>query len=183
MRAWLRDFEAAYPGITVQHQQFPSPSQFVPKVTEEQKAGVFEWDLYQTYATVAMPALRPINALAPIRPLIFNRPDVMDDKNWTNGFEGGWQDNDKQFGYGFSYQVNGLCAINTDLVQTSDFKTLDDMANPKWKGKMAFPDVRSGKTYGSMSVVLEKRGEEFVRKLIIEQEPFFSQDIRRSWSR
>src|SRR5438876_324113 len=58
-------------------------------------------------------------------------------------------------------------------------KTFDDLLNPKWKRRIIMLDVRSGSTYNQMTAVRLARGEEALRRLIVDQQPFFTRDQRQ----
>ncbi|MEK7215446.1 MAG: extracellular solute-binding protein, partial [Chloroflexota bacterium] len=175
-RKWVDTFQAAYPKITVQHEAlniFP----FVPKLVAERKAGIYDWDLLLTAPPVMHLQLKTHGALAPIRPL-FVRPDVMDDKAWRGGFEAGFADAQKNLGFSFMERVLPI-VVNTDLVKEGEIKTVQDLLNPKWKGKILWGDVRDGATFGQMTPVRLKFGDEAVKRLMVDQEPAFSRDIRQ----
>ncbi len=177
-RDWIAAFEAAFPGVTVEHAQFNSVgSEFQPKFLGEREAGIYQWDVILTAANRAIRFMRPAGALDPIRPILI-RPDILDDKSWRSGFDDGWIDKDKQWGYTVGELVSGL-SVSTDLVMDGELKTPLDLLNPKWKGKMALVDVRSGYTNGPMGSVLRKYGEKVVRGILIDQEPVYSRDNRQ----
>jgi len=176
-RKWMETFEAAFPGVIVEHQQLPSSDLLVPRILEERKAGIYEWDVLITASTIALPRLRPQGVLDPLKPLLF-RPDVLDDKAWNGGFDAGWLDNTKNLGYAISETVL-LMAVNSDLVREGEIKTVRDLLDPKWKGKAIYQDVRSGLTFAVMTAVRVGQGEEMLRRLIVDQEPAFSRDVRQ----
>ena len=175
-RKWVDTFQAAFPKITVQHEGlniFP----FLPKLLAERKADLYNWDLLLTAPPVMHLQLKPHGALAPIRPL-FVRPDVLDDKAWRGGFEAGFADADKKLGFSFMERVLPII-VNTDLVKEGEIKTVQDLLNPKWKGKILWGDVRDGATFGQMTPVRLKHGDEVVKRLMVDQQPTFSRDIRQ----
>lgn len=135
-------FEAAHPGIKVNHQSFSSASQVAPRVEQERKAGVFGWDIAILNTTTALKVMRPQGVWDPIRPAIF-RPDVTADRNWADGFEAGFVDTEKKWTYSFG-STAGQVAINTDILKESDIKSVQDLADPRWRGKILWGDVRWG---------------------------------------
>ncbi|MEK7215557.1 MAG: extracellular solute-binding protein [Chloroflexota bacterium] len=177
-RKWVESFQQTFPGVEVRQQTFTSGSIWVPKVVEERKGNVFGWDIAMFGASVVAPPLKPIGGLDPLRPLIIQRPDVIDDKNWNGGFNAGWQDTNKELGYGLAGRLL-LLAVNTDLVQEGEIKTVEDMLNPKWAGKVVWADVRSGSTFAPMAAVLQGKGRDVVKRLMIDQKPEFLKDTRQ----
>lgn len=176
-RQWLSAFEEAFPGIKVELNQVPQVQAYVSRLLEERKAGVYGVDLLLT-GVLVLPGLKAAGALDPLRPRLI-RPDVIDDKNWRDGFNGGWQDNDKQLGYNGAEDV--LSAhINTDLVKDGEIKSVQDLLDPKWKGKIMWIDPRtSGFTAGPMTAIRLKYGEDTVKRLLVDQQPAFSRDNRQ----
>jgi iron(III) transport system substrate-binding protein len=175
-RRWIEVFEKSFPDIEVQQKQV-NIFTFVPQVVGERKAGIYEHDIMITAGPVSFGQLVPEGVMAPVRPLIF-RPDVIGDQYWRNGYEFGWLDNQKQLAYAFMERVL-MPAINTDLVKPGEIKTVQDLLDPKWKGKILWEDVRQGSTFGMMNATRLRLGDETVKKLIVDQEPAFSRDKRQ----
>lgn len=180
-RKRLDAFEKAFPGIEAQLQEFSSSSQIAPKVIAEQQAGVFEWDLADISPTTALQVMRPANVWEPIRPILF-RPDVTGDEHWYGGFEDGFIDIDKKWGYGGEFTVtNRNTWINTDLVPEGSIKNVTDLLDPRWKGRMLIADVRTGYTFFPMNVLRMTRpdAETIMKKLLVDQAPAFLRDTRQ----
>lgn len=114
----------------------------------------------------------------PIKPLIM-RPDVLDDKNWIGGFETGFVDNEKTYSYMSQASLQSQFYINTDMVKDGELKSIKDLLDPKWKGKLLMADVRTGYTFPIMWVARRKFGDDFVRQLLVDQKPVFSRDPRQ----
>ncbi|MEK7215687.1 MAG: extracellular solute-binding protein, partial [Chloroflexota bacterium] len=176
-RTALEVFEKAFPGIVVEQRQFATPRLSEPVILAERGAGIYNWDLWEGSSTIALPSFRPKGVLAPLRPLLL-RPDATDDSKWLNGFESGWLDNEKKLGYAFGAEVGGWFAIDSRQVGEGELKTFQDLLAPKWKGRIMLQDVRQGATGGPMTSVRAAQGDEMVRRLIIDQQPTFSQDPR-----
>ncbi len=172
------EFERAFPGIKVEVQSFSSLSLFTPRIRQEREAGIFAWDIGQAPAVASLFAtLKPIGALEPLRPAIF-RPDVLDDSAWTDGYAAGWMDLDKTYGYAFGVKADKWW-INTDLVREDEVRTLNDLLNPKWAGKIIMTDISSGGTWGFADVGRLNVGDEPIRRLFVDQKPRFDRDPRR----
>lgn len=167
-------------GVAVEHQAFVSASIFAPRILQERAAGIFSFDAAQVSPGTALRELKPEGVWDPVRPALF-RPDVLDDKAWYGGFEGSFADTAKQFAFsGFEYDVRRSFAINTDLVQPAEIKTVKDLLNPKWKGKMLFLDVRVGDAHQTFTAIRLNLGEEVVKLLLVDQEPTFTRDVRQA---
>lgn len=170
-RSWVAEFEKTFPGIHVELLQTQNANDFVNTYVEERKANLYQWDLWEATASIALVDLRPHGALAPIRPLLVNRPDIVDDTFWRKGFEAGWQDNEKQLAIAHSESVSGMIGINTDLVKEGEVRGVPDLLNPKWKGQIMVANYTSGSVFAPMHAVRLKYGEDAVRRFLIDQEP------------
>src|SRR5207248_760244 len=106
-------------------------------------AGVYSFDLashgYSTLVTVVKQA----GATDPIRPALIH-PDVTDDSKWNGGFEAGFIDHNPETAYSFSWERLIQLWINTDQVKDGELNSARDLVNPKWKGRIAFFDPRTG---------------------------------------
>ena len=67
-------FEAAYPGIKVEHTQFQSSSRdYVPRLLQEQKAGLYTWDVAFMPLQEMIRQVKPAGGLDPVRPQLRRR--------------------------------------------------------------------------------------------------------------
>jgi iron(III) transport system substrate-binding protein len=171
-------FEEKFPGIKVEHTQMIA-SQFAPRVLQERQGGVFTYDIITTtYGTVPL-TLIPAGVMDPIRPILF-RPDVMENRAWRGGFEKGFLDTDKKWGYAGFQEVFQSIWVNSDLVKDSDIRLFDDLLDPKYKGKIVSGDPRNhGGGWWPATTLRMKRGEETARKFYVGQEMLFSRDQRQ----
>lgn len=178
-RKALDEFEAAF-GIQVEHQAESSASIWVPKVEKEREASLYTWDVFVVPPNSALLRLKPKAAWDPIRPVMF-RSDIKDDNVWRDGFDGQFMDTEKQLAFSYEYDVNHSIAIDTKQVSPDEIKSVQDLLNPKWKGKMVFADVRVGSTYLAMTAIRDQfpNGEEIVKRLLVDQEPTFIRDARQ----
>jgi iron(III) transport system substrate-binding protein len=136
----------------------------------------------QIPTTTALTVLRPAGVWDPVRPLI-TKPDVLDDKVWNGGFDGGWPDIEKKWAYAFANDKARSVWINPSQVQPGEIKSFKDLVDPKWKGKIIIADPRTeGRGYWPMTTVRITRGKEaddMVRFLLNDQEPLIHSDARQ----
>ena len=171
-------FQEAFPAIVVESTQL-NASAFAPRALQERKAGIFAYDiLMSTYGTAPLTMI-PEGALEPVRPLIF-RPDITDDKLWNDGgFEQGWRDKDKKYAYAGFNQKSRWFWVNTDVVKDGEIRVVQDLLNPKWKGKMLGGDPRVfGGGWYPATIMRLGLGDDIIKKLWKDQEVVLSRDTR-----
>ncbi len=180
-RSVVEAFERAFPGVSVEHAATPSATVFTPKALQERQAAIYSYDVGQfSPGGAIMGDLMPAGAFEPVRSAII-RPDVTGDENWKGGFEFGFLDKAKQTAYGFGWERLTLLWCNTDLVKDGEIKSVRDLLDPKWKGRMVFFEVTSGFTF-QMAVGLRKSltdADEVLKRLLIDQEPAISREPRQ----
>jgi iron(III) transport system substrate-binding protein len=174
-------FEAAYPGVTVDQTPFQSSSRdFFPRYFQERQAGLYQWDIILVPATEPLVQAVPVGAIDPIRPLIV-RPDVLDDKNWSDGFEAGFLDKGKQYDYAITRSRSQSLWIDTNQVKDGEIKSYKDLLDPKWKGKILAGDPRTkGSGFWPGTTLRIKTGsDDIIRQLFKDQEALLSTDARQ----
>ncbi|MSQ28285.1 MAG: extracellular solute-binding protein [Dehalococcoidia bacterium] len=177
-QAAIPAFTKAFPGITVEQTTSGSAAVFSEQVIKEQSGGVFSWDLF-FMSNAPYSQLIPAGALAPLKPLIFH-PEALDDKAWDGGFEAGWSDKDKKWGYSLQSEVGFNLWINTDLVREGEMKSLKDLLDPKWKGKMIMADPRvNGFGYTPLTAARLAVDDAVLKRILVDQAPVFSRDTRQ----
>jgi iron(III) transport system substrate-binding protein len=106
-------------------------------------------------------------------------PEVKDPKYWWGGHI--WEDNIRtnRFLYSFIADAGtGSLWYNSDLASANDFRSLDDLLKPKWKGKIALLDPKTpGAGQSLWSFFWDIKGEEYLNKLM-KQELIISRDQR-----
>ena len=170
----MKEFEKANPGIKVLYTG-ARPSQSTPKILAEQQQGKFLVDML-----LEVPPYTPSrDAVADIRDYIV-RPELRDDKTWHDGFQAGFDMSANSGIYSFAIQPSPAIYINHDVIPEGEINTYEDLLNPKWKGKIEANDF-SIPAYGmmSMSGLYLLQGEEFVKKLVEQQEVQLVPDNRQ----
>jgi iron(III) transport system substrate-binding protein len=174
-------FMEAFPGMQVEHTQFQSSSRdFVPRLFSEQKANLYLWDIS------IMPTQEQIRQVVkaggndPIRPLII-RPDVLDDSVWLDGFEGGFNDHDKKWGYAIGRQRDNPIWVDRNVIKEGELTTLAQLLDPKWKGKIIAGDPRTkGSGFLPLTAArINTKSDDVVRQIFKDMDPVISTDARQ----
>lgn len=177
-RTAVEAFKAAYPGIEVEQGQLVA-TQFVPKALAESKAGVNNHDVVVTSHATAGLSMYTNGLMDPVRDAIMV-PELKDDKTWRGGFEAGFPDKDKKWAYAAFQILSDYLWINTDIISPNEIKSVDDLLNPRWKGKIISGDPRSN-GYGSTpgTALRIAYGDDIIRKLWKDQEVVLTVDSRQ----
>ncbi|MBI4333744.1 MAG: hypothetical protein HY673_20980 [Chloroflexi bacterium] len=147
------------------------------KIRRERQAGLFLADLYMS-GLKDIRELKQDNALQPMKPE-FVHPEVMDPKGW---FGGQLPPMDKEgITVTWAQFVESFIAINTDLVNPQDIRTLRDLMGPKWKGKMIIndPSIGSGAGFTGFSTLIFHKivDLDFFRELMTKQDLVVTRDL------
>jgi len=174
----LKSFTQAFPDIKLEHTGLHSQD-FAPRILQERQASLYTWDVATIPTSTALQVLRPAGVWDPVRPVLV-LPEVTDDAGWEGGYERGFTVvKDRALAYGFCAVRGSGITINTDLVKDEP-KGLADLLNPKWKGKLLLPDVRTmGDSFWAMTSARLNLGDDIIKKLFVDQEPALSRDTRQ----
>ncbi len=164
-------------GITLEYLSGRS-SETAAKLRAERSAGIYSVDVVlagiQTMSTV----YHREKMLDPLKPLLV-LPEVVDGSKWKKG-KLWFADPEQQYVLRLFNTVNESFTINTQEVKPADLRSVRDLLDPKWKGKISFMDPTVSGTGSNQAAQLYVRfGEEFIKKLLIDQKPMITRDRRQ----
>ncbi len=155
-----------------------SSSQIIGRVQTERSSGIYSVDIYLAGAGSTVTTLYPHKMLDPIKPMLIH-PDVTDGKKWKRGAPT-FIDPEGQYIMMLFSTVNDTLFINTDFVKPEEMKHVNDLINPKWKGKIASQDPRLMGSGANTAVhFYVGLGPEYVKKVYVDQQPVYSRDRRQ----
>lgn len=151
-------------------------SQLIERVRTERASGLYSTDIFMSGANSTLNTLMPGKMLDPIKPLLI-LPEVTEGKYWKKGAP--WfVDREGEYVLALFSTVDSFLFINADVVK--DFKSVNDLLDPKWKGRISTQDPNlSGTGANTSGYFYRELGPDFVKKLYIDQKPIISSDRRQ----
>jgi iron(III) transport system substrate-binding protein len=148
------------------------------RLSMERKAGLYTTDVV-TAGLINVSLYYNQKFLDPILPVLI-LPEVLDRSKWKNGKLWFMDPEQKYVLRLLNYLATGSIYFNTHHAKPEEFKTIKEVLNPKWKGKMSVFEPRIyGKGLNEAARFYTLFGEEFLRKYYIGQEPVISKDSRQ----
>jgi iron(III) transport system substrate-binding protein len=152
----------------------------VSRITTERKAGIYSVDMMITGLGSFFNLIAPLKITAPIEPLLI-LPEAIDGSQWRPG-KLPLADKARTV---VPMSLVGLhyTSINTEMVKEGDLVSVEDVLDPKWKGKILVNDPSIGGpgaewfTFIMLGVYGEDKGKEYMKKLA-EQQPSVIRDER-----
>ncbi len=166
-------FKAAYPDIKLVFVG-TSGRDVILQITREREAGLYNWDVYIGGTTSLFQSLVPAGAFAPLKPALI-LPEVLDDKDWYSGLDGGWMDTGKKYILAFEATVEPVTMVNWDFVPHDQLKTYQDLLKPEFANKIVWDDPRlPGQGIAAAQAFLVNFGPDFLIALCRQKIAFTS---------
>jgi iron(III) transport system substrate-binding protein len=175
------EFQKKYPQIKVVAGPGGRTAQQIARVMSERRAGKYLLDVYVGGASTGYAMLYKKNLLDPLKPALI-LPEVVDESTWWMQGKYNWVDEEKNYLFAFNWELQPYFAYNTRLVNPKEFKSLWDLLNPKWKGRIVALDPAVG---GAVATPLRfmyhhpEMGPGLLWRLLDEMNITFSRDLRQ----
>ena len=169
-------FKARY-GITMEYLGGRS-TESAARMRAERQAGIHSIDV--VFAGIQSMALtfHREKMLQPLKPAL-QLPEVVDGKKWKKG-KLWFADPEEQYILRLANTVTTMFHINTREVKPGEMRSVKDLLNPKWKGKIALQDPTiPGSGSNQAAHLYFQHGEDFVKQLYVDQKPMISRDTRQ----
>lgn len=177
-RQAIEQFQKAYPKIQLQYTGVTSP-EFEARVRNERRVNRYLWDVTVLgFSGSAFTQQLPDGWFDPIRPLIV-KPDVLADQNWLGGFAAGFLDKKQQYIFAFQAGKQNNVNIDRSVIPESELSSLEDLLNPKWKGKIAILDPRTRGSGHLITLLQTALGTEKARQFLTQQQPVIASTNRQ----
>lgn len=116
--------------------------------------------------------------IVPLKPALM-LPEVLDGSKWKKG-KLWFSDPEQQYILRLANSVTTMFHINTNEVKPGDLRSVKDLLNPKWKGRIALQDPTiAGSGSNQAAHLYFQHGEDFVKQLYVDQKPMISRDTRQ----
>ena len=155
-----------------------SSRRLVPKLVAERGAGRYTADLWLSGPSSVYSLLIPAGAIKKLQPDFLFHPEVVGDAGvwFGDGFPYADPEQERQWAYGAD--PDPQVYYNTKRVNPDNFKSFQDLLDPKWKGKIVVRDPRGSGVTGPAGFLVEMVGKEWVRKLWSTQKIVIAPDAR-----
>jgi iron(III) transport system substrate-binding protein len=135
----------------------------IGRIQQESRAGAPYFDVHMGGSESMVTGLMSEGILAPLEPALVLK-EIKEPNNWWGGHI--WVDNAKRYIYASNAHQVELIWRNTDLVKPEEVRSLSDLLNPKWSGKIGYLDPRTPGAGASMwSFLWKLKGEDYLKKL------------------
>lgn len=152
--------------------------ELVVRLASERAAGVYTVDVVVGGAQTIATEFYPQKLIDPIRPILIH-PEVTDPTKWRPG-KIWFIDPDDTYALRLVNSVSPILAINTSKVKPEEIKSSKDLLDPKFKGLIGQDDPTVSGSGSNLAAYLNQQlGEEFIRKLYVDQRAQFTTDRRQ----
>jgi iron(III) transport system substrate-binding protein len=153
-------------------------SDTVARIMRERGAGISTVDVLISGMGTVASELYPAKGIASIKSMLVI-PEVTDSSKWRDN-RIRFQDPDGEYILRANESIQNNIVINTDFVSRAELRRSDDLLNPKFQGKISTMDpLAQGGGDGVAGYFLKMRGEDFLRRLYVDQKPVTSRDDRQ----
>ena len=153
-------------------------SQLASRIETERAAGQYTMDVSMGGPDTVYATFLPNKWLDPLKPVLM-LPEILDPKVWPTG--GPWfRDPSGETSLQLFNTITPIGYINTSSVAPDELRSVDDLLNPKWKGKLASydPSVNGGGLIAG-SVIYTVKGADFAKQLYQGQEIAYTRDYQQ----
>ncbi|WP_461479602.1 ABC transporter substrate-binding protein [Paenibacillus sp. PvR148] len=178
MRNVFTSFSEDYPEIKVEYTGSNGAS-FWPRINKEREVNQYLWDVRIGSPSSEVYIAKNNGFLDPIRSVL--KPEITNDGTWIGGLDGIFGDHEKKYVLHWATtKITGF-NVNHDFIPEGQIKSMKDLLDPQYKGKIVLFDPRSGGGSGNeaMASYLLSYGEDVIKELFTNQDLVVSSDKRQ----
>jgi iron(III) transport system substrate-binding protein len=150
----------------------------VVRLEAERAAGLYTVDVIIGGAQTIAARFYPDKMIAPIRPVIIH-PEALDPSKWRTG-KLWFIDPEDAYAFRLVNNVSPVLGVNTERMRPDEIKTAQDLLNPRYRGLIAQDDPTvSGTGSNTAGYLQERLGEDYIRRLYVDQQVQFTRDRRQ----
>jgi ABC-type Fe3+ transport system substrate-binding protein len=169
-------FKSKY-GITVEYIGGRG-TETAAKLRAERSAGVYSADIAFGGSDSMAGTYYAEKFIAPLKPELID-PEVTDPTKWKKG-KLWFSDPEEMYVLRLFSTAGPIVYINTQQVKPGELKSARDLLDPKWKGKISAHDPTvSGSGIGQATRFYLQFGEDYLKKLYVDQTPVIVRDRRQ----
>jgi len=177
MRKHIPERFTARFGIKVEYLAGRS-NEMTARLRLERQAGIYSVDVVTAGVQTMATSLYAEKMLDPLKPLLI-LPEIVDGSKWKKG-QPWFIDPEAQYILRLFNTASSLFFMNTRFVQPAEMKSVKDLLNPKWQGKVSvFDPTDAGTGSNTAAALYVQFGEPFLRAFYVDQKPVFSRDKRQ----
>jgi iron(III) transport system substrate-binding protein len=153
-------------------------TELAAKLRAERQAGVQSVDVVMAGNQSMALTFHREKMLQPLKPALV-LPEVLDGSKWKKG-KLWFADPEELYILRLANSVTTMFHINTKEVKPGDLRSVKDLLNPKWRGRIALQDPTiPGSGSNQAAHLYYQHGEDFVKQLYVDQKPMISRDTRQ----
>ena len=169
-------FKARF-GVTVEYLGSRS-SETAARLRVERAAGLYTVDVVFAGSDTLAGVYYPEKMLAPLKPALI-LPDALDPAKWKRG-KPWFTDPEERYVLRLFNTVGPAFYINTRSVKPDELGAARDLLDPRWKGRISAHDPTvGGSGVGHATRFYLQFGEDYVRRLYVDQKPAVARDRRQ----
>jgi len=153
-------------------------SQLVARIRNERASGLYAMDVFLSGPDTTANTLYGEKLIDPVKPLLA-LPEVVDGSKWKRG-KVWFADPEEMYVVRAFSSTASLLFINTDHVKEGELKSVKDLLNAKYRGKISTEDPSSTGAGANLAAQFYNQlGPDFVKKLYIENKVVPTRDRRQ----
>jgi len=153
-------------------------SQLVARIRNERASGLYAMDVFLSGPDTTANTLYGEKLIDPVKPLLV-LPEVVDGSKWKRG-KVWFADPEEMYVVRAFSSTASLLFINTDHVKEGELKSVKDLLNAKYRGKISTEDPSSTGAGANLAAQFYNQlGPDFVKKLYIENKVVSTRDRRQ----